>query len=107
MSGSRMSQPCPSFPCFFEKAGKTTKKQGFFIPTEPLKSLEKKEKKQGKEGQGGISRPKTLCLGSFSGPDSKHQQKQLWHEQLQLKKSGGATPEVEKPPRASRRKIAP
>ena len=56
---------------FWKKAGKTTKKQGFFIPTEPLKSLEKKgkngqknkeilarrknkefQKKQGKEGQG-------------------------------------------------------
>ena len=39
------SRPCPSFPCFFwKKARKTTKKQGFFIPTEPLKSLEKKRK---------------------------------------------------------------
>ena len=37
--------PCPSFPCFFGKwQGKTPKKQGFFIPTEPLKSLEKKRK---------------------------------------------------------------
>ena len=37
--------PCPSFPCFFGKMpGKPPKKQGFFIPTEPLKSLEKKGK---------------------------------------------------------------
>ena len=39
------SLPCPSFPCFFGKRqGKPPKKQGFFIPTEPLKSLEKKGK---------------------------------------------------------------
>ena len=39
------SKPCPSFPCFFGKRqGKPPKKQGFFIPTEPLKSLEKKGK---------------------------------------------------------------
>ena len=64
--------PCPSFPCFlWKRQGKPPKKQGFFIPTEPLKSLEKKgktltkkqgiprkekeqgmPKKQGKEGQG-------------------------------------------------------
>ena len=63
--------PCPSFPCFFWKRGKPTKKTRIFIPTEPLKSLEKKgqtlektrnssqgekkqgiPKKQGKEGQG-------------------------------------------------------
>ena len=63
--------PCPSFPCFFGKSqGKSPKRQGFFIPTEPLKSLERKgkilkktrnslqgkkqgiSKKQGKEGQG-------------------------------------------------------
>ena len=31
---------------FQENAGKPTKKQGFFIPTEPLKSLEKKGKTQ-------------------------------------------------------------
>ena len=47
---------------FWKTARKTTKKQGFSIPTEPLKSLEKKgktlrktqriPKKQGKEGQG-------------------------------------------------------
>ena len=55
---------------FWKMARKTPKKQGFFIPTEPLKSLEKKGKtlkktrnssqgkkqgilkKQGKEGQG-------------------------------------------------------
>ena len=37
--------PCPSFPCFLGKRqGKPPKKQGFFIPTEPLKSLEKKGK---------------------------------------------------------------
>ena len=37
--------PCPSFPCFFRKRqGKPAKKQGIFIPTEPLKSLEKKRK---------------------------------------------------------------
>ena len=37
--------PCPSFPCFFGKwPGKRPKKQGFFIPSEPLKSLEKKGK---------------------------------------------------------------
>ena len=37
--------PCPSFPCFFGKwQGTPPKKQGFFIPTEPLKSLEKKGK---------------------------------------------------------------
>ena len=37
--------PCPSFPCFFGKRqGKPPKKQGFFIPTEPLISLEKKGK---------------------------------------------------------------
>ena len=66
-----MDFPCPSFPCFFGKChGKPPKKQRFFIPTEPLKSLEKKGKtlkktrnfsqgkkqgipqKQGKEGQG-------------------------------------------------------
>ena len=31
--------PCPSFPCFFfwKRQGKPPKKQGFFIPTEPLK----------------------------------------------------------------------
>ena len=68
--------PCPSFPFFCGKRhGKPPKKQGFFIPTEPLKSLGKKgktfektrnssrrekkkkkqgipKKKQGKEGQG-------------------------------------------------------
>ena len=39
------SLPCPSFPCFLGKRqGKPPKKQGFFIPTEPLKSLEKKGK---------------------------------------------------------------
>ena len=39
------SRPCPSFPCFLGKSqGKPPKKQGFFIPTEPLKSLEKKGK---------------------------------------------------------------
>ena len=39
------SIPCPSFPCFFGKwQGKPPKEQGFFIPTEPLKSLEKKRK---------------------------------------------------------------
>ena len=37
--------PCPSFPCFLEKGTENPpKKQGFFIPTEPLKSLEKKGK---------------------------------------------------------------
>ena len=35
----------PVLPLFvWEKARKTTKKQGLFIPTEPLKSLEKKGK---------------------------------------------------------------
>ena len=41
------SLPCPSFPCFFfwEKAKENhQKKQGFFIPSEPLISLEKKGK---------------------------------------------------------------
>ena len=39
------SNPCPSFPCFFGKRqGKPPQKQGFCIPTEPLKSLEKKGK---------------------------------------------------------------
>ena len=72
------SKPCPSFPCFFgERHGKPQKKQGYFIPTEPLKSLEKKgknaqknkeflagrkkqgiPKKQGKEGQG---RKRSVC----------------------------------------------
>ena len=38
--------PCPSFPCFLRnRQRKPPKKQGFFIPTEPLKSLEKKGKK--------------------------------------------------------------
>ena len=38
-------RPCPSFPCFFGKRqGKPQKKQGFFRPAEPLKSLEKKGK---------------------------------------------------------------
>ena len=38
-------KPCPSFPWFFGKRrGKPPKKQGFFIPAEPLKSLEKKGK---------------------------------------------------------------
>ena len=38
--------PCPSFPCFFLEKGRENhqKKQGFFIPTEPLKFLEKKGK---------------------------------------------------------------
>ena len=37
--------PYPSFPCFFGKRrGKPPKKQGFFIPTETLKSQEKKRK---------------------------------------------------------------
>ena len=41
----KKNYPCPSFPCFFGKTrGKPPKKQGFFIPTEPLKSLEKKGK---------------------------------------------------------------
>ena len=41
----RSWSPCPSFPCFFGKRpGKRSKKQGFFISTEPLKSLEKKAK---------------------------------------------------------------
>ena len=46
-------KPCPSFPCFFfgKRPAKPPKKQGFFIPTEPPKSLEKKgkmlKKKQG------------------------------------------------------------
>ena len=42
--------PCPSFPCsFWKKARKTTKKQGFFTPSESLKSpgKEKRPKKQG------------------------------------------------------------
>ena len=67
-------QPCPSFPVFFGKRhGQPPKKQGFFSPTGPLKSLEKKgktlkktrnssqgkkkqgmPKKQGKEGQGRV-----------------------------------------------------
>ena len=35
--------PCPPFPCFVGKRqGKPAQKQGFFIPTEPLKYLEKK-----------------------------------------------------------------
>ena len=34
----RWNPPCPSFPCFLGKRqGKPPKKQGFFIPTEPLK----------------------------------------------------------------------
>ena len=38
-------KPCPSFPCFLgNRQRKPPKKQGFFIPTEPLKSLEKKGK---------------------------------------------------------------
>ena len=67
-----LSIPCPSL-FFWKKARKTTKKQGFFKPAEPLKSLEKKgktlektrnsspakkqgiPKKQGKEGQGPLS----------------------------------------------------
>ena len=42
-------KPGPSFPCFFcgKWQGKPPKKQGFFIPTEPLKSL----KKEGKNAQ--------------------------------------------------------
>ena len=68
----RFSKPCPSFPWFLgERQGRPRKEQGFFIPTEPLKSLEKKgrrpektrkssqgektrnsKKKQGEEGQG-------------------------------------------------------
>ena len=40
-----MWRPCPSFPCFLGKwQGKPPKKQGFFIPAEPLKTLEKKGK---------------------------------------------------------------
>ena len=38
-------KPCPSFPCFFGKRqGKPPKKQGFSIPTEPLKSLKNAQK---------------------------------------------------------------
>ena len=63
--------PCSSFPCFFGKRqGKPPKRQGFFLSSEPLKSLGKKgktrkkarnclewkkarkSKKQGKEDQG-------------------------------------------------------
>ena len=45
--------PCPSFPGFLErKARKTTKKQGFFIPAEPLKPVEKKGKTLGSKKQG-------------------------------------------------------
>ena len=53
--------PCVSFSCFllsWKKARKTTKKQGCFIPTEPLKFLEKegkdslKQKKEKEKKQG-------------------------------------------------------
>ena len=44
-SSELMSEPCPSFPCFFGKRhGKPPKKQGFFIPTEPLERREKRSK---------------------------------------------------------------
>ena len=66
---ARRQNPVLPFLVFLEKGRKTTKKQGFFIPTEPLKSLEKKRKtvkktrkssqgektrnsKKNKEGQG-------------------------------------------------------
>ena len=45
--------PCPSLPCFVGKRqGKPPKKQGFFIPTEPPKSLERKGKTLKKKKQG-------------------------------------------------------
>ena len=41
--------PCPSSPCFFGKRqGKPPKKQGFFIPTEPLNPWKRREKRSKK-----------------------------------------------------------
>ena len=89
---------CPSFPCCFGKRqGKPPKKQGFFIPTEPLKSLQKKgknaqknkeilarkkkqgipQKKLGKEGQGSdLSLPRLLDhMGAEDGPSCSEEEK--------------------------------
>ena len=75
----------PVLPLFFGKMqGKSRKKQGFSIPTEPLKSLEKKaktlkktrnslqgkkqgnQKNQGKEGQGRLPSGPGLAFRSFA-----------------------------------------
>ena len=60
--------PCPSFPCFFfgKRQEKPPKKQGFFIPSEPLKSVEKKGKTLKKKRNSSQGKKGMLCSDAIA-----------------------------------------